>query len=63
MCNYFSGSVYQIVLGATRYDGSESGAVTVTSTTSTRHPDYDENTINHDLLLIRLSPPVNYTSE
>jgi len=56
------GTSYQIVLGATRYDGSETGAVTVSSTTSTQHPGYDESILNNDLLIIRLSPPVENTT-
>jgi hypothetical protein len=58
-----SGSSYQIVLGANRYDGSESGSLITQSTSSIVHSQYNPSTINNDIAVVRLPSPVSYTSE
>nr|AGM32844.1 trypsin-like serine protease [Coptotermes formosanus] len=55
-----AGSSYEIVLGANRYDGSESGSLVVTSTTTILHPDYDGN-LNNDIALIQLPSAISFT--
>jgi len=63
ICNYFSGDAYEVVLGATRYDESESGIISVESTTSIAHSDWDVSQVNNDIRLIKLPNPVDFTSE
>ena len=61
--NCCSGSSYQIVLGANRYDASESGSQMVASTYSIVHSAYNPNTIDNDIAVIRLPFTVGFTSE
>jgi len=53
------GTTYQVVLGANRYDGSESGSLIASSTFSIQHPQYDQN---NDIGVVRLDSPVNFTN-
>ena len=61
--NCCSGTNYQIVLGANRYDGSESGSQTVVSTTTIVHSQYDPNTVNNDISVVQLPSAISFTSE
>jgi hypothetical protein len=51
------------VLGATRYDGSESGSQTVTSTSSILHSQYDDENLTNDIAVVRLPSAISSTSE
>jgi hypothetical protein len=61
--NGFSGSTYEVRLGANRIDTTESGSVVVTSRSSIVHSQYDSNTINNDIAVVRLPSAVSLTSK
>jgi hypothetical protein len=61
--NGFSGSTYEVILGATGFVVIESGVVVVTSRTSIVHEEYDANTLNNDIALILLPSVVTLSSK
>jgi hypothetical protein len=63
ICNSCGGSSYQIVLGATRYDGSESGSQIVASTYSIVHSGYNVNFVDNDIAVVRLPVTIGFTGE
>jgi hypothetical protein len=61
--NGFSGSTYEVRLGANRIDTTESGAVVVTSRSSIVHSQYNANTLNNDIAVIQLPSAVTLSSK
>ncbi|KDR11874.1 Chymotrypsin BI [Zootermopsis nevadensis] len=57
-----AGSTYELRLGANRVDSIESGAVVVNSRNSIVHGSYNENTINNDIAVIRLTAAVSLST-
>lgn len=63
LCNSFSGTSFELILGANSVNSPESGSSILTSRTSIRHADYNENTINNDIAVIQLPSAVSFSSE
>jgi secreted trypsin-like serine protease len=61
--NCFSGSIYELTLGANQVNNPESGSVVVTSRNSIVHESYNENTINNNIAVIRLTSAVSLSSK
>ena len=58
-----SGRTFIIILGSIRRDGNENGAVIVTATQTTVHPNYNSRNLYNDIAVIRLPSPVAFTGE
>jgi hypothetical protein len=63
VCNHFSGSSYEVILGANRLDSNEAGSQTLVSRSSIVHSGYNSNTINNDIAVVELPSAVATTSE
>lgn len=63
MYNCFSGSSYQVILGANQIDIAESGAQIVLSATSIVHDQFDHNTVNNDIAVFQLPSAIAFNSE
>ena len=61
--NYCSGSTYEVVLGANRYDGTEVGSETVTTRTSIVHSGCNSNKFENNKAVVQLSSAISFTSE
>ncbi|XP_069702007.1 brachyurin-like [Periplaneta americana] len=57
-----AGSSYQVILGANNYYSPESGSVTVTTRSSIRHENYNSDTINNDIAVVKLQSPVSFST-
>jgi hypothetical protein len=54
---------FEVRLGATRLDTTETGTITTTSTVGIVHPDYNEVIFANDVAIIELPSEVNNTGE
>jgi hypothetical protein len=64
MCNCFSGTVYEVMLGANRLDDvDENGAEAHLTTSSIVHSQYNADTINNDIAVVQLSSAISFSSE
>jgi len=61
--NCCSGNRYEVILGANRIYVSETGSLTVISSTSIVYPLWDSITINNDIAVVQLPSAVSYTCE
>ena len=61
--NCCSGSTYQVVLCANRYDGTEVGSETVTTRTSIVHSGCNSSKFENSIAVLQLSYAISFTSE
>ena len=59
-CGSFQGS--NVIVGAYRSGSTDNGAVRVSVSNEAKHPNYNDNTVENDFLLLRLSEPVTMTT-
>lgn len=55
--------MFTIRLGSAHLTGDESTAITVATSEYVLYPDYDPLTLEHDLGLIKLRMPIEYTGD
>lgn len=55
-CGSFQGS--NVIVGAYRSGSTNNGAVRVSVSNEAKHPNYNDNTVENDFLLLKLSEPV-----
>lgn len=56
----FSASQFTLYVGSTILQGTDGNRVTLATATSVVHPDYNANTFEHDVGLIRLRLAINF---